>query len=202
MKWRSSSGSHAKKSRCTSCEYWEEESSRGSFEQLLEAPKQYIPEPIRPQDFCYCSVRRASSWWYCMFSDVNPAPWKLFFSKPIVPPRAALLHRARLMLNFMLKSSLRAPQLVQPSNYFWSYQKRGLGLVTRRKCWAWRLPWSQWCSFQINCRIRCWLRDETVDMKLALNPTTHLCAFGLRDIRPNCQKLSGQESSSLVGGIR
>ena len=35
-------------------------------------------------------------------------------------------------------------------------------------------------------------------MKLALNPTTHLCAFGLRDIRPNCQKLSGQESSSLV----
>ena len=40
----------------------EEESSRGSFEQLLEAPKQYIPEPIRPQDFCYyCSVRRASS---------------------------------------------------------------------------------------------------------------------------------------------
>ena len=98
MKWRSSSGSHAKKSCSTSGEYWEEESSPGSFEQLPEAPKLYIPEHIRPQDFCYCSVRRASSWWYCMFSDVNPAHWKVIFSKPIVPSRAALLHRARLKL--------------------------------------------------------------------------------------------------------
>ena len=228
-------------------EYWEEESSRGSFEQLLEAPKQYIPEPIRPQDFCYCSVRRASSWWYCMFSDVNPAPWKLFFSKPIVPPRAALLHRARLKLCANLQdtycvSHLRldrednkipkrhSPVQVLFRTLFWNWGSIAHAIQNRVQPMAPNffaiVVFSWWyCMFSdVNrrpekwffqsrlchpellrdsyCRIRCWLRDETVDMKLALNPTTHLCAFGLRDIRPNCQKLSGQESSSLVGTIR